>query len=140
MVYKSLEEKREYETYYRAIPKNKERKKLYRLVNKEILAEKRREKYQELKMKVYNHYSNYNIKCNCCGERYIEFLSIDHVNNDGKQQKHLRGITQFNWIIKNRFPSSFQILCMNCNFARGHDKEYLCRHQKELIKTVGLLT
>ena len=24
------------------------------------------------------------------------------------------------WIIQNNFPKGFQILCQNCNFAKGH--------------------
>jgi hypothetical protein len=50
-----------------------------------------------------------------------DFLQIDHVNNDGKQHRKVigQGRTYF-WLKKNNFPSDFQVLCANCNFAKGH--------------------
>ena len=92
----------------------------------------------EKKLKVYNHYSNYDIKCNCCGEKHIEFLSIDHINNDGYiHRKTVRGGSEFiRWLVSNNFPPGFQILCMNCNCSKGRDKEHLCVHQKELVERI----
>jgi hypothetical protein len=80
------------------------------------------------KTTVFNHYSNGNICCACCGEKQIEFLSIDHIDNDGsKHRKELAdtlgnpfGAGIYRWLIKNRFPKGFRVLCMNCNFALGH--------------------
>lgn len=114
--------------------KNKDRIKEYQQKNKDRIKEYKLEN----KLQVFNHYSNYDIKCNCCGERQMEFLSIDHINNDGA--KHVRyegakyklsGGNLVNWLIQNNFPSGFQILCMNCNWAKGLDSEHLCPHQKE---------
>jgi len=36
---------------------------------------------------------------------------------DYKSSMH--GIPLHNWIIENNFPKGFQILCQNCNFAKG---------------------
>lgn len=88
------------------------------------------------KLKVYGYYSNNNIECNCCGEKHIDFLSLDHIYDNGslhrKKSKITSGTKLIDWIIKNNFPPIFQILCMNCNFAKGKDKiEHLCPHQKE---------
>ena len=99
-------------------------------------------------MRVYNHYSNYDIKCNCCGERQMEFLSIDHVNNDGAEHRrtaknshgHLTGNHIIYWLIQNNYPPGFQILCMNCNHAKGKDPEHLCPHQKENAEKSFLIT
>ena len=111
---------------------NQEKVILYRQKTKELTTKKRFEK----KIKVYNHYSNYDIKCNCCGESQIEFLSIDHINNDG--YKHRRsGMTHIiDWLIKNNFPSGFQLLCFNCNFAKGHSQDHICPHQKQLSENI----
>ncbi len=38
--------------------------------------------------KVFNHYGK---KCACCGESIYEFLTIDHINNDGAKHKRERG-------------------------------------------------
>jgi len=89
-----------------------------------------------LKMKVFNHYTNFNIKCNCCGENMIEFLSIDHVNNDGAEhrKKVHSGSSLYYWLINNNYPSGYQILCMNCNFAKGKDKDHICPHRRKIAE------
>jgi hypothetical protein len=41
------------------------------------------------KIEVFKEYEG---RCQCCGVDYIEFLSIDHINNDGKEhRKVVRG-------------------------------------------------
>ncbi len=79
--------------------------------------------------------SNSNIPCcNCCGEHsHTEFLAIDHIA--GKKQmdsepelrkigysSKLDGMDLVNWLVRNNFPEGFQILCSNCNFAKGFPK------------------
>lgn len=76
------------------------------------------------------HYSNKKFECNCCGEKNIKFLTIDHSNNDGakhRREVHHSGLC--GWLIRNNFPSGFQILCINCNWARAHNKEHICPHK-----------
>ena len=51
----------------------------------DISAKLQKDRRREAKTVVYNHYSNGDVKCNCCGEREITFLSIDHINGGGKQ-------------------------------------------------------
>lgn len=59
-------------------------------------------------------------KCNCCGESRPEFLCVDHVQNDGAaHRKKLKGYSIYHWLINNKFPSGFQLLCHNCNMAKG---------------------
>ena len=74
----------------------------------------------------------YGGSCTCCGEVIPEFLSIDHINNDGnieRKQKNSKGGATFYKELKNRgFPKdNYQLLCMNCNFAKGHFG--ICPHQ-----------
>lgn len=61
----------------------------------------------------------YGGRCNCCGETRFEFLTLDHVNNDGKQERQLRGQQIYKRLIKEGFPTGYQILCYNCNCAKG---------------------
>tara|TARA_B100000470_G_C19765116_1_gene380266 strand:- start:687 stop:1352 length:666 start_codon:yes stop_codon:yes gene_type:complete len=85
------------------------------------------------KLMVYNHYSNWNIQCCCCGEKEIEFLSIDHkFNNGAEHRKKVCTSNILNWIIKNNYPPLFQIMCMNCNFAKGKKgNNGICPHKKK---------
>jgi hypothetical protein len=70
---------------------------------------------------VLNHYGG---RCVCCDETEPKFLTVDHINGDGKEhRKQLPGsgggAIMHNWLIKNDFPDGFQILCWNCNMAKG---------------------
>ena len=72
--------------------------------------------------------------CACCGlTSHLDFLNIDHVL--GKKQmdsipelvaigysSELKYKKLINWIIEHDFPEGFQILCQNCNFAKGMKK------------------
>jgi len=77
---------------------------------------------------------HYGDKCACCGEHRREFLTIDHINNDGhRERKKLdcRGYSGgfYHSIIKRGFPDHYQILCWNCNCAKGRYGQ--CPHEKE---------
>lgn len=61
---------------------------------------------------IFEHYGKI---CVCCAERQRIFLSIDHIENDGR--KHRNTDVAF-WIVRNNFPKGFQILCFNCNCAK----------------------
>ena len=68
-------------------------------------------------------------KCKCCGESIIQFLCIDHINGGGsKHRKEMgqSGSNLYRWIVKNDFPKGFQVLCNNCNMAKGFYGE--CPH------------
>ena len=64
----------------------------------------------------------YGSECWCCGEDEIKFLSIDHKLGGGVQhRKKLTedGTTLYLWLRKNKFPKGYQVLCHNCNLAKG---------------------
>ncbi len=71
------------------------------------------------------------IACRCCGEDEEKFLAMDHVNNDGsahrKTPEHGTGNGFYIWLKRNGWPSGFQILCHNCNFAKSAHGE--CPHK-----------
>lgn len=79
--------------------------------------------------------SEYGGRCTCCGENDINFLQIDHVNNDGAahrkaNSKSLAGFWMYHWIKKNNYPNTLQVLCANCNFSKKMNGG-VCSHQKE---------
>jgi hypothetical protein len=90
-----------------------------------------RDRYRKkLKLQVISHYGG---KCICCGENHIEFLTIDHVNGGGTKEREttgLRGNQFYRWLIKNNFPEDYQILCANCNMAKGKDQFCPVHHKK----------
>lgn len=89
-----------------------------------------------LKFDVYGHYCKGNIKCQCCGEKEVMFLSLDHINNDGAEhKKKLFGSSRkgggnqlYQWAIKNNYPNILQVLCMNCNYGKRIN-EGTCPHK-----------
>lgn len=103
----------------------------YRKSNHQRIAESSAAKRSELKRLVIGHYGG---KCACCGEEQIEFLTIDHMNNDGSKHRKSLGIRKgggvkfYRWLRNNKFPPGFQVLCFNCNATK-----YLfgvCPHQR----------
>lgn len=93
------------------------------------------ERNRKLKMEAFIRYSGNPPKCACCGETHIEFLSIDHINGGGHQHRKKLGISHnfYYWLKTHYYPQGYQVLCMNCNFAKGHFG--ICPHKK-LIKLV----
>jgi len=97
-----------------------------------VIKERERNRKRELKLKieVFTHYSNGIPKCACCNENIIEFLALDHINNNGAEdrKKGLHGAVMYRYVRKNNYPEGFQVLCHNCNQARGQDKNNICPH------------
>ena len=82
--------------------------------------EKKRRYSRSVKQKVLDHYGQV---CNCpcgCKVTRFEWLTIDHVNSDGKEQRQQHGVGSgfYGWIIRNGFPTDLQVLCWNCNAAK----------------------
>lgn len=78
----------------------------------------------------------YGNKCACCGETTTEFLSIDHIHGGGNKHRKavscgVGGNEFYRWLKKNGFPKDdFQLLCYNCNLAKGFYGE--CPHKREM--------
>lgn len=72
----------------------------------------------------------YGGKCSCCGEAERKFLCIDHVNNNGGQERRQgkKSSTLYKFIISNEFPEDYQLLCYNCNGAKAVYGQ--CPHQE----------
>jgi len=82
------------------------------------------------KRQVMEHYSNGELKCACCGFAEIDGLSIDHIEGrkKWKHDKKLSSSRLYDWLKRNKFPKGFQVLCFNCNFAKGDTG--ICPHRK----------
>ncbi len=67
--------------------------------------------------------AHYGYQCQCCGEREEEFLELDHVDGGGTSERRRRGIKAgdqfYRYIRRAGFPKRFQVLCSNCNRAKG---------------------
>jgi hypothetical protein len=87
-----------------------------------------------LKIDTFIHYSGgYYPSCNCCSENSLDFLTLDHINNDGaahRKEHKLKGAKIYYWLKSRGYPSGFQVLCWNCNASKGLFGE--CPH-KELV-------
>lgn len=95
----------------------------------EVSRKRSREASQHKKELIVQHYG---AKCACCGETERQFLTIDHINNDGAKQRRELGPAHkfYCWIIKNNFPSTLRILCFNCNCGRAINGG-VCPHSKK---------
>jgi hypothetical protein len=69
----------------------------------------------------------------CCNTKEFLFLTIDHINNDGaKHRREAKFGSIYPWLSKNDYPIGFQVLCMNCNWAKA--KNGTCPHKTNLDK------
>lgn len=86
--------------------------------------EQRREYYQNRKKRVVAHYSQNTMKCAKCGFGDLRALSIDHINGNGSEHRKQIGKSRlYSWLVKNKFPSGFQVLCMNCQFIKAYENQ-----------------
>jgi hypothetical protein len=73
------------------------------------------------RLAIISHYSGGSMRCACCGEGELHFLAIDHIAGNGADHRREigDGSSMYRWIVKNGFPSGFQVLCSNCNWAKS---------------------
>lgn len=85
--------------------------------------------HKKLRRMVLEHYGGRPPKCACCGEAHYEFLTLDHMNNDGAAERRLwgNGVGVFRHIVQEDFPIGYQVLCFNCNTAKQYHG--VCPHQ-----------
>lgn len=73
----------------------------------------------------------YGGNCRCCGESTYEFLSLDHIDGGGsKHRRELGNRNIYDWLHANNYPPiALQVLCHNCNLAKGFYGA--CPHEAE---------
>lgn len=80
----------------------------------------RKLKYRAMRAEGIRRYGS---RCACCGETHSEFLTFDHVGEWGDEHRanDTLATTIVLWLHRNDYPQDgrFQLLCWNCNCARG---------------------
>lgn len=86
--------------------------------NKERADANRKRSRLNLRKQILAAYGN---QCACCGEDTPEFLTVDHIHNDGcKHRRELGAQSFYSWLRREGFPKDrFQLLCYNCNMAKA---------------------
>jgi hypothetical protein len=100
----------------------------YYYSHKEEERSKRRAESMALRLEALQRYGG---RCACCGEAEPKFLAIDHLNNDGAAHRRAHGKSGamiYRWLRKHNYPPGFQVLCHNCNSAKG--RYGICPHQR----------
>jgi len=128
---KKCHNKRSLEYYYEHKEEKRALSRRYYLKNRDIRLSYGKKWREKLRLDVLIHYSGNPPKCACCGESYIEFLTVDHINGGGVKHRKKVGITGtffYRWLKKNSYPKEFRVLCYNCNCSIGHYG--YCPHEK----------
>ncbi len=109
--------------------------------------DKHKESDKRLRLEVLTHYGGNPPKCVCCGFSDIRALCLDHINgcgnidrrevlgvrSDRRLGKERAGASFYRWLRQQKFPEGFQVLCSNCNMAKGKSKVRFCPiHHSEL--------
>jgi len=101
--------------------------------NRDKHNQQNRKEYRQLINEVIDAYGG---KCKCCGETRREYLTIDHVNGDGRKHNREMGFSSpnglYRWLRQNNYPEGFQVLCFNCNCGKGNYT--VCPRDKEVFE------
>ena len=119
--------------YRQAHPELKEKHKIWYQNNLHTIRAKNKKRIRKIKIEVLNSYSNGLMQCQCCKEKIIEFLTIDHLPNapHKRNNKNRSGTEFYSWLKKHNYPEGFRVLCMNCNFSYG--KYGYCPHTITIV-------
>lgn len=103
---------------------------------------------KNLKLEVLKHYSKSGrIECECCRENHLEFLTLDHLDSKGIEDRKIFKCPSafYSFLRKNNYPRKLRILCFNCNISLGtygycpHELDKLTSKLKEGFKKVEVL-
>jgi hypothetical protein len=85
---------------------------------------------QKVRDEVFRNYGG--ATCSCCGETERDFLTIDHINEDGARHRRevVRSGAFYQWLKSHNFPPGFQVLCWNCNHSKHFHGE--CVHKRRV--------
>ena len=92
--------------------------------------------HAKVRSDVINYYSGGKSECACCGEKQNRFLSIDHINGQRgiARDKKEQGLNLYIRLRRENYPDGFQVLCHNCNHAKGVRGE--CPHLIETLREI----
>ena len=149
---KNYETNKEKRKIYNSKPETIEYRKNYDLVHKSQQLQRQKNYKNRLRMSALIHYSKSvsnadTPTCSCCGENsVIDFLCIDHIKGKKEMENDnelvILGYSSkwdtsklMLWLKNTNYPVGFQVLCHNCNFAKGMVKNnYTCPHKHEVLQ------
>ncbi len=97
---------------------------LWKKNNKQKVIEESRRYRKGLKIAALRVYGNGKIQCACCGEKEVDFLCLDHIDNNGsierRERKYGLGTSFLKWLKIHNYPKDvrLQVLCFNCNMSK----------------------
>lgn len=120
--------------------KAKKRTRDWHFKNRDEILKKNAKKIEDLRNETFTEYGG---QCVCCDESNFLFLTIDHIYNDGYQdrkkiakgghQKPGAGVHTYRMLKKLKYPKDrYQLLCFNCNLGRARMPDKICPHKKEI--------
>lgn len=113
-----------------ALKKYRKYQKRWSQANTEKIAAWGKALRSRLKDQIFTAYGGW--VCACCKEREPKFLTLDHINNRGAQEKRAHGneatYRLFARLRREGFPSGYQVLCFNCNCGK-RDNGGVCPHK-----------
>jgi hypothetical protein len=76
--------------------------------------------------------------CVCCGEKELSFLSLDHIRDNGAQDRRNNskrvGNGLYLRLIQENFPSGFQVLCYNCQWGKRIGEGFCLHHPRTNLR------
>jgi hypothetical protein len=76
----------------------------------------------------------YGGKCTCCGEDELGFLTLEHLNNDGREHRKRVGRNRVQvWrdVERQGYPTDkYTILCWNCNMSKRRGRACIHTYPK----------
>ena len=84
-----------------------------------------------------NFVGEYGGKCQCCGEKEVRFLTIEHLNGGGSDERRRLGSNNQRSLLahikKQGYPEDkYALLCFNCNLGKARNGG-VCPHV-EILK------
>ena len=88
--------------------------------------EYRRRWREKLREDVLRHYGQEHLACIICGFADHRALTIDHINDNGAEERKAGRYTTghfYEWLRSSDFPSGYQTLCGNCQFIKEWERK-----------------
>jgi hypothetical protein len=83
-------------------------------------------------------YSKGKCCCKYCGIKDLRVLTIDHINNNGASHRKKIKDKIYEFLIKRKFPTGYQVLCINCQWIKEHARrnsiKVILNNKKYILK------
>ena len=122
---KEVENERRRELWHNRTPEQMEKRRERERIRAQLPEQKQRR--LATKIEVLTYYGKGILACVICGEVRLACLSIDHIDNNGAEERKSRikyGFNVYKHLKSQGFPKGYQTLCMNCQFIKAHEYHY----------------